>query len=87
MAESTIRIRFNGQELAVRPGISVAAALIDNGITAWRSTRAQRRPRGAFCGIGVCFDCLVSIDDHPGRRACLVSVCDGMEVTAHDDHI
>jgi hypothetical protein len=58
----------------------VAAALTAAGVRAWRTTRRQERPRGLFCGIGVCFDCLLTIDGRPAQRACLVPVRDGMIV-------
>lgn len=37
-------------------------------------------PRGPFCGMGVCFECEVTINGRPGVRACQVEVCDGMRV-------
>ena len=60
------------REIEALPGQTVAAALWAAGVTSWRSTRAQGRPRGVFCGIGVCFDCLVTVNDRPNQRACLV---------------
>ena len=47
---------------------------------AWRSTRKGARPRGLFCGIGVCFDCLLTVDGEANQRACLVEVRDGMQI-------
>ncbi len=49
----------------------MAAVLIAAGITSWRTTRVRRRPRGLFCGIGACFDCLVTVNGTPSVRACL----------------
>ncbi|HZD57420.1 MAG TPA: (2Fe-2S)-binding protein, partial [Anaerolineales bacterium] len=40
----------------------------------------QGGPRGLFCGMGVCFECLVTIDDLPGQRACLTTVRPGMRI-------
>ncbi len=37
-------------------------------------------PRGPFCGMGVCFDCLVTVDGRPSQRACLTKVEAGMDV-------
>lgn len=73
-------ISFDGRPLTAAAGQSVGAVLTSQGITAWRSTRKGGRPRGLFCGIGVCFDCLVTVDGEPNQRACLVEACDGMEV-------
>ncbi|WP_166352262.1 (2Fe-2S)-binding protein [Phytoactinopolyspora limicola] len=63
---------FDGQAIPFRPGQSVGAALLAAGIRSWRTTRVGGRPRGMFCGIGVCFDCLVIVDGQPNQRACLV---------------
>lgn len=70
---------FDGEAIAAEPGASVAAALIGNGRTAWRSTRSGE-PRGLFCGIGVCFDCLVEIDGESGQRACMIPLEPGMRI-------
>ncbi|MFI8950033.1 (2Fe-2S)-binding protein [Streptomyces sp. NPDC053750] len=80
----------DGRTVEVLPGRTVAAALWGAGITSWRSTRGAGRPRGVFCGIGVCFDCLVTVNDRPNQRACLVPVRPGdvirtQEGTGHED--
>ncbi|MFD5319522.1 2Fe-2S iron-sulfur cluster-binding protein [Streptomyces sp. NPDC127098] len=77
-----MRIFYEGRELPARPGQSVAAALIAAGIPAWRTTRHAGRPRGLFCGIGSCHDCLATIDDAPPQRTCVVPVRDGMRVSS-----
>jgi predicted molibdopterin-dependent oxidoreductase YjgC len=81
---------FDGAPVAFRPGQSVGAALIAAGIRSWRTTRVAGRPRGIFCGIGVCFDCLVVVDGRPNERACRVAAAEDMVVctqegTGHDD--
>lgn len=78
------KISFDGAPIEFRPGQSVAAALVAGGIRSWRSTRIAGRPRGIFCGIGVCFDCLVVIDGVPNQRACRVPAVDGMAVTTQE---
>jgi predicted molibdopterin-dependent oxidoreductase YjgC len=70
-------ITFNGREIPFEPGQSVAAALIAAGIRAWRTTRHEASPRGLFCGIGACYDCLVTINGEPSLRACLTPARDG----------
>lgn len=69
-------ITFAGRKIPFEPGQSVAAALIAAGIRSWRTTRGGA-PRGLFCGIGACFDCLVTINGEPAQRACLVPAHDG----------
>lgn len=75
-----IGLTLDGRPLAARPGQSVAAALMADGVSAWRTTRFSGRPRGLFCGIGVCFDCLLTIDGERNQRACLVEATEGMAV-------
>jgi hypothetical protein len=79
---SPITLSFDGRTLPAVAGDSVAAALIRAGISSWRTTRHRARPRGLFCGIGVCYDCLLRIDGSPSQRACLVPAADGMELTS-----
>jgi predicted molibdopterin-dependent oxidoreductase YjgC len=71
---------FDGRPVAFRPGQSVGAALTAAGVRSWRSTRVDGRPRGLFCGIGVCFDCLLVVDGRPNERACIVPADAGMRV-------
>jgi predicted molibdopterin-dependent oxidoreductase YjgC len=71
---------FDGSPIPFAEGQSVGAALWGRGIRSWRTTRVTGRPRGLFCGIGVCFDCLVEIDGVPDRRACLETATPGLVV-------
>jgi predicted molibdopterin-dependent oxidoreductase YjgC len=75
-----VNVSFDGRPLVAVRGQNIGAALVSNGVTAWRSTRKNARPRGLFCGIGVCFDCLVTVDGEANQRACLVEVQEGMEI-------
>ncbi len=65
---------FEGQAMSAYPGETIGAALMAAGILTFRTTRRQGRPRGLFCGIGLCFDCLVIVDGIPNQQACLVAV-------------
>ncbi|GAA1657186.1 (2Fe-2S)-binding protein [Actinoplanes couchii] len=78
-------LTLDGRPISARPGQSVGAALTDAGVVAWRTTRRNGRPRGLFCGIGVCFDCLVTVDGVPNQRACLVTARDGMKLETGDE--
>ena len=77
----TYTIRFDGRVLPATPGQTVAGVLWAAGVRSWRTTRDRCTPRGLFCGIGVCFDCLVTIDGVPNQRACLVPARSAMTVT------
>lgn len=74
-----VRIRFDGSEIEALQGETIAAALAAHGIVAVRQARSGA-PRGPFCGMGVCFDCLVTVDGRPSQRACLTKVEPGMKV-------
>ncbi|MFW5418427.1 (2Fe-2S)-binding protein [Nocardiopsis sp. CNT-189] len=75
-----LKIRVDGEEVAARPGQTVAGVLLGMGRRSWRTTRGEGRPRGVFCGIGVCFDCLVVVNGVPDVRACRRRVADGDDV-------
>ena len=68
---------FDGRPLPVAPGQSIAAVLLAAGVRSWRTTRVADRPRGLFCGIGACFDCLVTVNGTPSVRACLTEARPG----------
>lgn len=79
--EPAFTFRFDGTPVGAEPGQTVAAALWAAGIRSWRTTRGSGAPRGMFCGIGVCFDCLITVDGEPNQRACLVPARPDMTVT------
>jgi predicted molibdopterin-dependent oxidoreductase YjgC len=79
--EPAFALRVDGREIEALPGQTIAAALWQAGIMAWRRTRTEGEPRGVFCGIGVCFDCLATVNGQPNQRACLVPAKPGDVVT------
>lgn len=76
----TVRIFVNGIALDVAGDISLAAALLNAGFTAFRVS-VRGGSRGPVCGMGTCFECRLTVDDEPGRRACLEPVREGMAVS------
>jgi glycine/D-amino acid oxidase-like deaminating enzyme len=87
LAHKTIRatgrpvtIHFDGQPIPALEGETIAAALSAAGIVAFRRT-ASGAPRGLHCGMGACFDCVVTVDGRIGQRACMTKVADGLAVT------
>jgi predicted molibdopterin-dependent oxidoreductase YjgC len=72
---------FDGDAVSFTDGQTVGAALVGAGIRSWRTTRNAGRPRGLFCGIGVCFDCLITVDGEPNVRACMRLAAPGMNVS------
>lgn len=78
---ATVRLAVDGREVAVRAGSSVAAAIAIAGAGFRISVGGE--PRAPLCGMGVCFECRVSIDGGAQRRACLTPVAEGMQVRTH----
>src|ERR1700721_1554802 len=75
-----IAFRFDATPIPALEGETVAAALSAAGIVAFRRT-ASGVPRGLHCGMGACFDCVVTVDGRIGQRACMTRVADDMTVT------
>ncbi len=71
---------FAGQPITAYPGETIGTALLAAGISTFRLTRQSGRPRGIFCGIGICFDCLVVIEGRLNQRACLTPARPGLHV-------
>ncbi|HEX9436304.1 MAG TPA: (2Fe-2S)-binding protein [Candidatus Limnocylindria bacterium] len=77
-----MHFRFDGRELPAHEGEPIAAALLANGIRVIRSQLATGAPRGLYCGIGHCFECIATVNGVPGLRTCLTPVQDGMDVSS-----
>ncbi len=78
-AGSAVRIVIDGRAFEARAGDTVAAALLAAGISHFRTSTAGA-PRAPYCMMGVCFDCVVTIDGVGDRQGCLVTVREGMQV-------
>jgi predicted molibdopterin-dependent oxidoreductase YjgC len=79
-AHDLVHFTIDGREAVARRGDSVAVALLAEGVAASRTTPVRGLPRGPYCLMGVCFDCLVVIDGVGSRQGCLVPVAEGMRV-------
>ena len=80
IAGTAVTLQVDGQPLAARRGQTVATALLAAGRRVLRHTRNAGKPRGLFCAMGVCFDCLVVVDGVGNRQGCLVRVAEGMAI-------
>jgi len=80
--ETTISLTLDGIPLTAYPGQTLAAVLMSNGIRSWRTTRFEYQPRGVLCGIGVCFDCLITLNGMPNVRACTTEASNGDELNS-----
>lgn len=74
-------IHLDGRELAAYEGQSLAAALLAAGVRVY-GRRVDGSPRGPYCNMGMCFECVLTVDGQPGVRACLTPVKSGMRVTS-----
>jgi predicted molibdopterin-dependent oxidoreductase YjgC len=64
-------IEIDGQTVTAYPGETIATVLMAAGQRLIRHTSIAGEPRGLYCGMGVCFDCLVTVNGHPNLRACI----------------
>lgn len=75
-----VSFTFEGHPVVARAGDNLACALLANGILACRTTAASGTARAPYCLMGVCFECLVTINGKANRQACMTTVRDGMDV-------
>jgi len=73
-------IVVDGERIAAIAGEPIASALLAAGIRVFRLTPRFGSPRGLFCGIGRCTDCVMTVDGQPNVRTCVTPVRDGMIV-------
>ncbi|GAA2988778.1 (2Fe-2S)-binding protein [Actinokineospora diospyrosa] len=79
-----MRVTIDGVQHSATPGQTVAGALLADGRTSWRTTRGAGKPRGVFCGIGVCFDCLVTVNGVADVRACQRLLAEGDDIRTEE---
>ncbi|KAB2847802.1 MAG: (2Fe-2S)-binding protein [Hyphomicrobiaceae bacterium] len=76
----TVTIHVDGERISARACDTVAAALLASGRDHCRTTPVSGARRAPYCMIGVCFDCLVTVDGVRNRQGCLVTVREGMAI-------
>ena len=74
-----VTFTVDGRPVTAAAGCSVAAAMMNAGVTRFRRS-VGGEPRGPLCGMGVCYECRVTIDGRPHQKSCQVAVAAGMEV-------
>ncbi len=75
-----VTIEVDGTKVLAAAGDTVTAALLASGLDFCRQTAVSGARRGPYCMMGVCFDCLVTIDGVGNRQGCLVPVAEGMKI-------
>jgi hypothetical protein len=79
-----LHITVDGTPVEGLHGQSIAGILLAQGRTEWRTTVAGRR-RGVFCGIGVCFDCIATVNGESDVRLCMRRARDGDAIETQSD--
>ena len=79
-ARKEVELTVDGRLVKAFEGEPIAAALLAAGITTFRRTRKTGEPRGYFCGIGLCTDCMMIVDDKPNVKTCVTPVRNGMNI-------
>jgi D-hydroxyproline dehydrogenase subunit gamma len=77
---ATLTLTVDGKPIRARIGDTVAAAMLHAGIDHCRTTPVSGAPRAPYCLMGVCFECLVTVDGVGSRQGCLVPVREGMKI-------
>ncbi|MBI1726310.1 MAG: (2Fe-2S)-binding protein [Candidatus Rokubacteria bacterium] len=75
-----VEVVFDGRRIPAFEGETVAAALLAAGTRVLRTTARYAAPRGLYCGMGVCFECVMTVDGRPNVRTCQTQVADGMRI-------
>lgn len=75
-----VQFWFDGKEMTGYEGEPIAAALRAQGVMVHRYTKKLEQPRGIFCAIGRCTDCVMVVDGRPNTRTCITPLREGMVV-------
>ncbi len=78
--QRAVHVTVDGRQIEACAGDSVAAVLIAAGVQPARVSAVSGAPRSPYCMMGVCFECLVTIDGVSNRQGCLVQIVDGMAI-------
>lgn len=78
--EETWTIVIDGRPIPAKPGETIAATLLAHGLRINRYTPKLNEPRGLFCAIGQCTDCVMVVNGVPNVKTCVTPVRDGMKV-------
>jgi sarcosine oxidase subunit alpha len=78
-----IRVSVNGMPVAVQAGTTVAAAILQCGVSSFRRS-VNGEPRGPLCGMGICFECRVRVDRVVHSKSCQTLCRPGMEIATDE---
>jgi D-hydroxyproline dehydrogenase subunit gamma len=77
---AAFELRVDGEHVPAHAGETIAAALLAAGRRALRRTAGRGEPRGVYCAMGVCGECVMVVDGQPGVRTCVTLAAPGMTV-------
>lgn len=75
-----VNITVDGKPIEAFQGETVAAAMLAAGIRTFNKSHKHKQPRSLYCGMGVCYECLVTINGVHAQRACVTQVEEGMVI-------
>lgn len=75
-----VTLSVNGKKIAAYKGETLLAALLATGYKKLKRSPINHDPRGALCGMGVCFECIVTVNGIPNTRSCMTEVENDMEI-------
>jgi hypothetical protein len=85
--DTPLTITLDGRPYPGSVGQTLAGVLLGAGCLSWRTSSVSGRPRGVFCGIGVCFDCIATVNDVRDVRLCQRRAADGDRVVRQYDEL
>ncbi len=80
----TVHVFVDGVPFQAIAGEPVAAALMAAGVKVFHRTAKGGQARGVFCAIGLCTDCLMTVDGVPNVRTCITPVREGMKIQTQE---
>ena len=80
-----VTITVNGKVIEAIEGEPIAAAILASGIKVFRHTPKLHSPRGVYCAIGRCTDCVMRVNGVPSIRTCITPVESGMIVESQEN--
>jgi len=82
--QEMVSITVDGKNISAFSDEVIAAAIWANDKKVFRKTAETHQPRGVFCGIGICTDCIMTVNNNPNVRTCITQVEKGMIIKTQD---
>jgi len=82
---AAFEITIDGESVTAYPGETLATVILSTGQRTFRTTTEAAEPRGLYCGMGICFDCLVTLNGRPNIRACATLAQAGISLKDNQD--